>query len=110
MTGRACRFGKVWDGNESNFCQTSSGIAGLGYTEVTVSGTGLRIIGLGDGEHIHRNQPYRATASRIETYRRASRYIVVTGSWLQGSFTTLANLDVMIDRVVVELDGAQNYP
>src|SRR5713101_1297498 len=49
-------------------------IEAASYTEVTVSGTGLRIIGLGAGPHVHRNQVMPGTdGGRIETYRRASR-------------------------------------
>lgn len=79
------------------------------YTEVTVSGTGLRIIGLGAGAHVHRNQAMPgATGGRIETYRRATRYIVITGLELsEGSAGRLNNLDNMIDRVVAELDRAK---
>jgi hypothetical protein len=74
------------------------------YAEVTVSGTGLRIVGFATGPHVHRNQPYRQTGSRIETYRRATRYIVVTGNCLLSSADRLANVDGIVDRVVAELD------
>ena len=76
------------------------------YTEVTVSGTGLRIIGRAVGPEIHRKQPV-VNGSTLETHRKAKRYIVMTGSVLPGSAQELADLDAMMDAVVVELDAAK---
>ncbi len=75
------------------------------YTEVTVSGTGLRIIGFGEGEYIHRRQKAPDGVS-LETYRKPNgRYIVVTGNPLAESASKLVNIDVQIDAKVAELDA-----
>lgn len=75
------------------------------YVEITVSGTGLRIIGRAAGGYVHRNQAVPDTdGSRLETYRRATRYIVVTGLQLAGSYEELADIDAVIDTTVERLD------
>ena len=75
------------------------------YVEITVSGTGLRIIGLARGETVHRNQVVPdSNGGHIETYRRATRYIVITGMPLDGHGGRLANIDDLIDRTVARLD------
>src|SRR5262245_22099142 len=66
------------------------------YTEVTVSGTGLRIIGYGTGPEVHRKQPVIDGVS-LETYRKATRYIVITGKPLNDSPQPLVNIDAHID-------------
>lgn len=77
------------------------------YAEVTISGTGLRIIGLAEGSEIHRNQRVPdSPKGKIETYRRTARFIVVTGDHLPGSPDALANIDAQIDRTVAWLDEA----
>lgn len=75
------------------------------YTEITVSGTGLRIIGAAAGPHVHRKQPWPGTGGSVETYRKAARYIVVTGLALEGGFAALANIDGIVDRTVERLDA-----
>ncbi len=77
------------------------------YTEVTVSGTGLRIIGRATGPKIHRQQSVNngVEGAKLETYRNAERYIVMTGNALPGSPSDLAELDTMMDEVVAELDS-----
>jgi hypothetical protein len=74
------------------------------YTEITVSGTGLRIIGYGDGPKVHRKLNVIDDVT-VEPYRQAERYIVMTGDAL-GEPRELANIDTVIDEVVAELDGA----
>jgi putative DNA primase/helicase len=78
------------------------------YVEVTVSGTGLRIIGRATGSKIHRKQPV-ANGVTLETYRRAERYIVMTGDALPGSSMVLADLDAIMDAVVAELDAGVKH-
>jgi hypothetical protein len=73
------------------------------YTEVTPSGTGLRIIGYGTGPEVHRKQPVIDGVS-LETYRKATRYITITGNQLPNTQQQLANIDAHIDAVVAELD------
>jgi len=74
------------------------------YTEVTVSGTGLRIIGYGNGEEVHRKQQVIDGVS-LETYRKATRYIVITGNPLPNTAQQLVNIDKAMDDVVAELDA-----
>jgi predicted P-loop ATPase len=64
------------------------------YSEITVSGTGLRILLPG------------ANGMTIETYRRAERFIVVTGDVLPGTPDVLAPGDALIDEIVAKLDQA----
>jgi hypothetical protein len=75
------------------------------YTEMTVSGTGLRIIGYGSGDKVHRKQKIPGSAVEVESYRGAERYIVVTGNPLPNTQLRLADIDSVIDAVVAELDG-----
>jgi predicted P-loop ATPase len=78
------------------------------YAEVTVSGTGLRIIGRASGEKIHRKQKVPgANGATLETYRKAERYIVITGDMLEGIEAGLADLDAVMDEVVTELDAEE---
>src|SRR5262245_3881245 len=65
------------------------------YTEITVSGTGLRIIGHGVGPKLHRKLPVNNRVT-LEAYRRAERYIVITGNPLPNS-NGIINIDVHID-------------
>jgi predicted P-loop ATPase len=71
------------------------------YTEVTVSGTGLRIIGHGDGDAIHRKLQV-ADGVSCEIYRKAKRYIVMTGN--QIGDRPLANLDPIMESALEQLD------
>lgn len=75
------------------------------YTEVTVSGTGLRIIGIGSGAKVHRKQKIFGSPVEAESYRKAERYIVITGNPLAGTPMQLTNIDAVIDAVVTELDA-----
>jgi hypothetical protein len=73
------------------------------YTEITPSGTGLRIIGFGKGPKVHRKQTV-TNGTTLETFPRAERYITVTGNVLTGTPMLLSNLDALIDTVVAKLD------
>jgi hypothetical protein len=78
------------------------------YQEVTVSGTGLRIIGTAYGPETHRrfSVPGREGAG-VEVYRDAVRYITVSG--LQHNrCNELANVDALIDGIVAKHDIADN--
>lgn len=80
------------------------------YTEITVSGTGLRIIGRATGPKIHRKQKV-TNGSTLETYRGdAERYIVMTGNALAESPMVLADLDTIMETVVAELDSLKPEP
>ena len=75
------------------------------YTEMTVSGTGLRVIGYGTGLKMHRKQKLPSSPVEVESYRGAERYIVITGNPLPNTWPHLADIDREIDAVVAELDG-----
>jgi len=77
------------------------------YTEITPSGTGLRIIGVCHGAKIHRKQSVpNANGMSIESYRKAERYITVTGDALPGTASQLTDIDALMDDVVARLDNA----
>jgi hypothetical protein len=78
--------------------------AAASYTEITVSGTGLRIIGRATGDKIHRKQKHNGF--QLETYRVAERYIVITGNPLPGSPDQLTDIDQVMEDVVKEMDDA----
>ena len=75
------------------------------YTEVTPSGTGLRIIGHGSGPPLHRKLPVDDGVS-CELYRKTTRYITVSGQQF-GTAERLANLDALMDETLRELDKAK---
>jgi hypothetical protein len=75
------------------------------YTEVTPSGTGLRIIGIYCGQleaGIKRPLP-GANGVSIEVYPASERYITVTGDHLEGTPETLSDITDVMDNVVEEL-------
>jgi hypothetical protein len=78
------------------------------YTECTVSGTGLRVIGFGHGsreEKIHRKQKIPNSGVEVESYRSPERYIVITGIPLADTWPHVADIGYVMDDVVAELDG-----
>ncbi len=77
------------------------------YTEVTVSGSGLRIIGQATGEHVHRKLPAGDGVGSLELYRRASRFIVVSGVSVVGAPSELADIDRAIDVALAKYDRAR---
>src|SRR5262245_39037159 len=77
------------------------------YVEITVSGTGLRILLTGTGGKIHRKQAVPGSnGMTVETYRQAERFIVVTGNALPEATAQLANGDALMEEVVAKLDEA----
>jgi primase-polymerase (primpol)-like protein len=60
------------------------------YTEISVSGTGLHVIGYGLGARMHRKQRIPGSAVEVESYRGAERYIVITGNPLPGTLRRMA--------------------
>ena len=66
------------------------------YTETTVSGTGVRIIGTVEGTDLHTSVE-APDGGKVEFYRRATRFITVSGSQL-GNCDKLRNIDELIDR------------
>lgn len=77
------------------------------YTEITPSGTGLRIIGRGVGARVQRKQQVIDGVS-LETFRKTERFITVTGNALPDTKAELADLDALMDATVAELDAAAN--
>jgi predicted P-loop ATPase len=72
------------------------------YAEVTISGTGLRIIGYGQGARMHKKQNVGQGVS-CESYRgQAGRYIVMTG--VVTFDAPLVNIDAIMDATVNELE------
>jgi hypothetical protein len=78
------------------------------YAEVTPSGEGIRIIGLGHGLLVHRkfNVP-EADGVSVEIYRNAERYITVTGIAIDDTIKQLADIDAQADALLSDLDGAK---
>jgi hypothetical protein len=74
------------------------------YAEITVSGRGLRIIGRARGTKLHRQQRI-TSGGKLETYRRAERFIVITGKALPETPQQLTHIDKHMDEVVAELDA-----
>jgi hypothetical protein len=71
------------------------------YTEITPSGTGLRILGVGEGAELHRkfSIPGTTNGAAIEVYRATNRYITITGLQL-GTATKLDDIARALDDVV----------
>ena len=77
------------------------------YTEITPSDTGLRIILKATGPKLHRAQPVpNANGMKIESYRKAERFITVTGNILPGVPDQIADGDALLDETVARLDAA----
>ena len=75
------------------------------YTEITVSGTGLRIIGEGNRSKLHRKLPVTNGVS-VEVYRKAERCIVITGNPLpKSNGAGIVSIDEHLDATVAELEA-----
>lgn len=79
----------------------------VSYTEITPSGTGLRVIGRGSGAKVHRKQKIRGCPVEVESYRCAERYITITSNPLPQLGLMFRCIDDVIDAVVAELDGVK---
>jgi Virulence-associated protein E len=75
------------------------------YIERTPSGEGLRIIGIGSGEKLHRKWKIDGAreGAAIEVYRGCERYITVTGAQL-GDCKELSQLD-LLDKITTDYDN-----
>jgi hypothetical protein len=75
------------------------------YVERTPSGEGLRIIGIGSGDKLHRR--WKVEGARedagIEVYRNCERYITITGAQL-GECKELSELN-LLDKIASAYDG-----
>jgi hypothetical protein len=75
------------------------------YVEVTVSGRGLRFIGLSQGDELHRRNTFnRKSGEGVELYRKCPRYITVSGLQ-QGSCEELGSIDSFLDDLVAQWDA-----
>jgi hypothetical protein len=72
------------------------------YVEITVSGTGLRVIGKGAGAETHTNYKIEGQdGAKVEIYRGAVRYITVSGLEI-GHCIALPKIDALIDKLVAQ--------
>jgi hypothetical protein len=75
------------------------------YVEVTVSGRGLRFIGLSQGDELHRKITFnRKSGAGVELYRKCARYITVSGLE-QGTCEELGSIDEFLDDLVAQYDA-----
>jgi len=79
------------------------------YCEITVSGEGLRVIGIASGPQVHRAFNI-SDGARVEIFRKAVRYITVSGLEI-GNCAKLPNIDHLIDTLIARYDnpGAQPH-
>src|SRR6516164_6340074 len=79
---------------------------GLGlYREITVSGRGLRFIGLSQGGELHRKFTFnRKSGAGIELYRNCARYITISGLQ-EGSCEDMGHIGDYFDALVTRFDG-----
>ena len=75
------------------------------YVEVTVSGTGLRVIGVGSGEAAHRKFVVGGDGAGVEVYRKATRFITVSCVQISDCHE-LTDIDDLIDYVVAHYGKA----
>jgi hypothetical protein len=87
------------------------------YSEITPSGTGLRIWGLASGDKVHRNFKLEIDGKLIgvEPFRRTNKPLTITGLTLKPAIKELTNIDKAIDWSVVwaerrKADAAKSAP
>ena len=97
------------DGTLDAWAQAIVDSAPGAYLEVTVSGTGVRIIGTGAGAPVHRKFTVRngREGAAVELYRGAIRYITVSGTEI-GNCNQVGNIDGLIDSLLAEHDRAEH--
>jgi hypothetical protein len=67
------------------------------YVEITVSGCGLRFIGLSHGAKLHCRFPFHRTSGEgLELYRKCERYITISGLQ-EGQCETMGEIDGYLD-------------
>jgi hypothetical protein len=75
------------------------------YREITVSGCGLRFIGLSEGNKLHRKFLFnRSSHAGIELYRNCERYITISGLQ-EGSCEQLAEIGAYLETLLARYDG-----
>jgi Uncharacterized conserved protein len=80
------------------------------YAEVTVSGAGIRIIGLGSDRSVHTKKKVKGSKVSIEVYRNCERYITISGAQMLRTAHRLADIDGLIDQVLLELGEQPSAP
>jgi primase-polymerase (primpol)-like protein len=79
------------------------------YREITVSGSGLRFIGLSQGDELHRKFTFnRSSGAGIELYRNCGRYITISGLQ-EGSCEGMGQIGDYLDQLVARFNR-QQYP
>lgn len=73
------------------------------YTEITVSGTGLRVVGIGTGKPLQVKQKLPDCGVEVESYRNCARYITVSGNVLPGAPVAMVDIGSVLDAVVAQL-------
>ena len=81
----------------------------LSYSEVTPSGSGLRIWGLADGQPLHRKFTLKAGDREFEPdkdiaaelFRRTNKALTITGATLDPAIKQLTNIDKVFDWAIV---------
>jgi hypothetical protein len=76
------------------------------YTEITVSGKGLRIIGTGSKRYLQRKLKVPNSIVSVEAYRNCERYITISNVPLPGVTMELNDIDALLDELVAELETA----
>jgi Protein of unknown function (DUF3631)/Primase C terminal 2 (PriCT-2) len=78
------------------------------YCEMTVSGTGLRLIGLGTNDELHRKFPAGDGKGSFELYRNTARYITVSGKALRGEAGPLPQIDNLLNELLAGASRSGN--
>ena len=74
------------------------------YREVTVSGSGLRFIGIAQqGSELHRKFTFQDGAG-VELYRNTARYITISGLQ-EGTCTDLGQIGAYLDELLARFDN-----
>jgi hypothetical protein len=93
------------DGSVARWAEDLCDEANGAYREITVSGSGLRIIGTASGGETHRKFTFdRKSGAGVELYRNTARYITVSGLEVS-ECTALPSLDGFIDTVMARHSG-----
>jgi putative DNA primase/helicase len=97
----------IANGELHEFAQQLIARCGETYVEITPSGTGLRVIGTGDGPSLDKKYAIGDGAS-CEIYRKPTgRFITVTGRRYNDAPDVLADLNTLADEVLAELEAAK---
>jgi hypothetical protein len=93
------------DGTVARWAEDLCNEANGAYREITVSGSGLRIIGTANGGETHRKFTFdRKSGAGVELYRNTARYITVSGLEVS-ECAALPSLDGFIDTVMARHSG-----